>query len=206
VTTFHRIGIAAALLLSGVAAATAQTTNQNNHDEVARTIAACGEPMRDYIFPDVLKTRLLTYREATLWFMDGGNDWSFLGWSKSATDVPVLSRDEVDKLLPCFAKVAPPAPPLSSAGLAAKTADGEGSATDFSGFFAAVLCSVGALLYLVPWVVARRRHVYAQAGIIVLNLLLGWTVLGWVGALIWALSAETESQAEFRGAAVRGAS
>jgi hypothetical protein len=64
--------------------------------------------------------------------------------------------------------------------------------TDFSGFYAAVLCSLGALLYLVPWVVAWRRHVYAQAGIIVLNLLLGWTVLGWLGALIWALSAETE--------------
>jgi hypothetical protein len=52
----HRICIAAALLLSGMAAATAQTTSRNKHDEVARTIAACGEPMRDYIFPDLLKT------------------------------------------------------------------------------------------------------------------------------------------------------
>jgi hypothetical protein len=80
VTTIHRIGIAAVLLLSGAAAATAQTTNRNKHDEVARTIAACGEPMRDHIFPDVLKTRLLTYREATLWFMNGDNGWFFRGW------------------------------------------------------------------------------------------------------------------------------
>jgi hypothetical protein len=138
--------------------------------------------------------------------MDGDNGWFFRGWGKSVTDVPVLNRDEVDKLLPCFAKVAPPTLPVSSPGLAAKPADGEGDSTDFSGFYAAVLCSLGALLYLVPWVVACRRHVYAQAGIIVLNLLLGWTVLGWLGALIWALSAETESQAESRGAAVRGAS
>jgi hypothetical protein len=93
---------------------------------VARTIAACGEPMRDYIFPDLLKTRLLTYREATLWFMDGDNGWFFRGWGKSATDVPVLNRDEVGKLLPCFAKVAPPTLPVSSPGLAAKPADGEG--------------------------------------------------------------------------------
>jgi hypothetical protein len=55
-------------------------------------------------------------------------------------------------------------------------------------------------------VVACRRRVYAQAGIIVLNLLLGWTVLGWVGALIWAVRAETESQAKLRGAAVAEAS
>jgi hypothetical protein len=125
---------------------------------------------------------------------------------KSATDLPVLNRDEVDRLLPCFAKVTPPTLPVSSAGLAEKPADGEGGSTDFSGFFAAVLCGLGALLYLVPWVVACRRHVYAQAGIIVLNLLLGWTVLGWVGALIWAVRAETESQAKLRGAAVAEAS
>jgi hypothetical protein len=132
--------------------------------------------------------------------------WFFRGWGNSVTDVPVLNRDEVDTLLPCFAKVALPTLPVSSPGVAVKPADGDGGSTDFSGFFAAVLCSLGALLYLVPWVVACRRHVYAQAGIIVLNLLLGWTVLGWVGALIWALSAETESQAKLRGAAVTEAS
>jgi hypothetical protein len=34
-----------------------------------------------------------------------------------------------------------------------------------------------------------------------LNVQLGWTLLGRVGALIWAVSAETESQAKLRGAA-----
>ena len=50
-----------------------------------------------------------------------------------------------------------------------------------------------------------RDHL-SQGGIIVLNLLLGWTVLGWVGALIWAVHAETESQAKLRGAVVTRAS
>jgi hypothetical protein len=205
-TIIHRICIAAALLLSGAAGAAAQTTDRNKHDDVARTIVACGEPVRNYVFPDVLKTRILAYREATLWFMGGDKGWFFRGWGNSVTDVPVLNRDEVDKLLPCFAKVTLPSLPESSPGLAAKPADGDGVSTEFSGFFALVLCSLGALLYLVPWVVACRRHVDAQAGIIVLNLLLGWTVLGWVGALIWAVHAETESQAKLRGAVVTRAS
>lgn len=32
-----------------------------------------------------------------------------------------------------------------------------------------------------------RRHHNRQA-ILVLNLLLGWTILGWVGALTWAIT------------------
>ena len=41
--------------------------------------------------------------------------------------------------------------------------------------------------YFVPTVVAfRRRHPQIMA-IVVLNLFLGWTLLGWLGALIWAL-------------------
>ena len=42
-------------------------------------------------------------------------------------------------------------------------------------------------LYFLPWIVAgfRRREPVA---IFVLNLLLGWTILGWVFALVWALT------------------
>lgn len=44
-------------------------------------------------------------------------------------------------------------------------------------------------VYLVPAVVAvERRHPQAAA-IAALNLLLGWTLLGWVGALVWSLTA-----------------
>ena len=41
--------------------------------------------------------------------------------------------------------------------------------------------------YCLPMIVALSRAYHPQAGAIaVLNLLLGWTVLGWVGALVWA--------------------
>lgn len=47
------------------------------------------------------------------------------------------------------------------------------------------------LLYLAPTVIAYGRSVRNTAGLAVLNLLLGWTILGWIAALIWALSGDT---------------
>ena len=44
------------------------------------------------------------------------------------------------------------------------------------------------LLYFLPTIVARNRSDFA--GILLLNLLLGWTVIGWIVALIWACASE----------------
>lgn len=43
-------------------------------------------------------------------------------------------------------------------------------------------------LYFLPAIVASHNHKKNQISILVLNLLLGWTVLGWIGALVWAVS------------------
>ena len=43
------------------------------------------------------------------------------------------------------------------------------------------------LIYIVPSAVAVMRGDKHIAGIVILNLFLGWTVVGWVGALIWAV-------------------
>ncbi len=52
------------------------------------------------------------------------------------------------------------------------------------------LLLLGLLVYFTPTMVARdRRHVNVVP-IFVLNLLLGWTLLGWVVALVWALTAQ----------------
>lgn len=43
-------------------------------------------------------------------------------------------------------------------------------------------------LYLLPVYEAWKREHPNLTGVVLLNLLLGWTVLGWIGALIWAVS------------------
>ena len=45
---------------------------------------------------------------------------------------------------------------------------------------------VAGFLYFLPIIVAwKKKHI---AGIAILNIALGWTVLGWLAALIWAVS------------------
>jgi hypothetical protein len=42
------------------------------------------------------------------------------------------------------------------------------------------------IIYLLPAVVANFRGHQHLMPIFLLNLLLGWTILGWVGALVWS--------------------
>jgi len=53
------------------------------------------------------------------------------------------------------------------------------------------LLIVAAILYLVPTLVAAGRSHQQTGAIFVLNLLLGWTFLGWVGALVWACTSKS---------------
>lgn len=52
-----------------------------------------------------------------------------------------------------------------------------------------------ALLYFMPWFVAALRHHHRRYMIGLLNMLAGWTVIGWVGAFLRAVS-ETRAGAE----------
>lgn len=53
-----------------------------------------------------------------------------------------------------------------------------------------VLIVLGVALYFTPSFVAGAREHPNTTAILALNLLLGWTFLGWVGALVWALTAQ----------------
>jgi hypothetical protein len=44
-------------------------------------------------------------------------------------------------------------------------------------------------LYFLPTIIARSRHLPEGTAIAMLNLFLGWTFIGWVIALIWAITA-----------------
>ena len=45
------------------------------------------------------------------------------------------------------------------------------------------------VVYFFPAMVAARRNHHQNNAIFMLNLLLGWTVIGWMAAFIWAVSA-----------------
>ena len=47
-------------------------------------------------------------------------------------------------------------------------------------------------LYFLPGFVAAMRGHHNVAAIVVLNLFLGWTLLGWVVALVWAMTVVRE--------------
>ena len=51
------------------------------------------------------------------------------------------------------------------------------------------------LIYFIPSMVAGGKRNYTA--IFWLNLLLGWTLLGWIGALIWALTQDRPTVAGF---------
>ena len=45
------------------------------------------------------------------------------------------------------------------------------------------------VMYWLPTLVAILRQNHSALGVAVLNFFLGWTVIGWVLALVWALAA-----------------
>jgi len=56
--------------------------------------------------------------------------------------------------------------------------------------FFAILLSIGTLFYLLPFAIAFNKRRANTGGIFALNLFLGWSLLGWVAALVWALKEE----------------
>lgn len=48
-----------------------------------------------------------------------------------------------------------------------------------------IIILIGLVLYFVPSIIANVRN-RAVAPVMLLNLFFGWTLIGWVAALIWA--------------------
>ncbi|HEY6946157.1 MAG TPA: superinfection immunity protein [Candidatus Acidoferrum sp.] len=58
--------------------------------------------------------------------------------------------------------------------------------------FHPIVMLVSLFLYFLPAFLARKRSDFTS--ILLLNLLAGWTFIGWIIALIWALSSERQRQ------------
>ena len=58
-------------------------------------------------------------------------------------------------------------------------------------FFVIVMIAI----YFLPSIIAAARDHHNGAGISILNLFLGWTLVGWVVALVWSVSAKAPQSA-----------
>jgi hypothetical protein len=63
----------------------------------------------------------------------------------------------------------------------------------FPGVFGWIFAAFLLVPYFLPTIVAFMRGKSNAGGVFILNFLLGWTVIGWVGSLIWALSSDNRS-------------
>jgi hypothetical protein len=57
-----------------------------------------------------------------------------------------------------------------------------------TGLFTLLLIAAGFAVYFLPTIAARRKANFGA--IFALNLLLGWTLIGWVVALVWAMTVD----------------
>jgi transcriptional regulator of nitric oxide reductase len=51
---------------------------------------------------------------------------------------------------------------------------------------ALIYIAISLAIYFVPWIVAHYRH-HRRLPIFLRNFFLGWTLVGWVAALVWAV-------------------
>lgn len=50
------------------------------------------------------------------------------------------------------------------------------------------IIGIGLAFYFIPWIIASGRSHPNTVAIFVLNLFLGWSLIGWVAALIWSFT------------------
>jgi hypothetical protein len=60
-----------------------------------------------------------------------------------------------------------------------------------AGIFFLVMIVIGACLYFLPSIVAKKRNVPDLGTVVVLNTFLGWTFIGWVVSLSMAFRSRT---------------
>lgn len=57
-------------------------------------------------------------------------------------------------------------------------------------FFGFPVGLVGLGVYFLPTIVAALRHKRNMLGIVLLNVFAGWTVIGWIIALVWSFATD----------------
>lgn len=66
---------------------------------------------------------------------------------------------------------------------------GDGGKFSVEAIEKAQLIVIGIYIYIAPSIIAYNRKHHQNMAITALNILLGWSIIGWIVALIWSLSA-----------------
>ncbi len=59
--------------------------------------------------------------------------------------------------------------------------------------FNLILLLIGMAVYLLPTILALYRNCHATSWIIMVNILAGWTIVGWFAAIGWAAAGKAET-------------
>lgn len=97
-------------------------------------------------------------------------------WQPSATAAP-------GAVVPTYAAPVPAYTEANTRTVAVSTSRGPNTAVIVIAWIIAVL-SLG---YMLPWAIAATRNSSTQWAVFAVNLLLGWTFLGWIAALVMAV-------------------
>ena len=57
-----------------------------------------------------------------------------------------------------------------------------------------LLVLVGSVIYFIPTIIAIKRDHPQKLPIILINVIFGATLIGWVGALVWSLMSDKSAQ------------
>ena len=64
-------------------------------------------------------------------------------------------------------------------------------------FFFFPFFGFGTLMYFLPSIIALARSKRDLLAIFLLNLFLGWSVIGWIVALVWAAKSDAQAAARY---------
>lgn len=66
-------------------------------------------------------------------------------------------------------------------------------------FLGLILLGLAVCFYFLPFAICRQRETLHSNQIFLVNLLFGWTILGWIAALIWAVVEKQAPPAKMMG-------
>ena len=94
----------------------------------------------------------------------------------------------------CRQLLAQPYAPKSNPAASSDSGTSSPPASTDSGSGLTIIFLIAIVIYFLPAIIASSRHHRNQNAIFVLNLFLGWTLVGWVIALVWSNTADTEEK------------